>query len=330
MHFKSVVIFYAVYFFTSVWSTGLNKEQIEKCILLYQYPINIPHSMKEDFGIKYPNIDFEWKFNQPRHFNIKNLVLALAYEGTKDNFENRMLTSFEVDYYVKKFTKRSEDLKQLGWILSKDIRDFFISINIEGEQYKQAMRLIPWTEIGPGFESAVEFLSVMIDILPEGNGLNENQIKEFMDLYTSHIAEATGSIDPLEVKKIFNGFGMFMPQNEQFDSYRPAAKELMELMIVTAERSTIVHENEIVLSTQEVRLLVAGFKRYDTDHDGLLYESQAKRFLEDSLTNNPQSSRTIDCGKILETFLSLFDFSSKKMNIAEFLFFYISNKTTVE
>ncbi|XP_050420909.1 uncharacterized protein LOC126833534 isoform X2 [Adelges cooleyi] len=330
MHFKSVVIFYAVYFFTSVWSTGLNKEQIEKCILLYKYPFNIPHSKKEDFGIKYPNIDFEWKFNQPRHFNIKNLVLSLAYEGTKDNFENPMLTSFEVDYYVKKFYEYTINLKHPGWLPFAKIEDFLRSINIEEEQLDKAMGIIPWSERGLGFESAVEFLSVMIDILPEGNGLSQSQIEEFMDLYTSHIIEETGSIDPLEVKKIFNGFGMFMPREEQFDFYRPAAIELMELMIVTAERSRTVHKNEIVLSTQEVRLLVAGFKRYDTDHDGLLYESQAKRFLEDSLTNNPQSSRTIDCGKILETFLSLFDFSSKKMNIAEFLFFYISNKTTVE
>ncbi|XP_050424820.1 uncharacterized protein LOC126835959 [Adelges cooleyi] len=153
-----------------------------------------------------------------------------------------------------------------------------------------AIELIPWSKGGGGFATAAEFLLTMIDILPEGNGLNQNQIKELIKLYTSSITKS-GSIDPLKVNKIFNGIGMpIEPREELFESNRPAAIELMELMIVTAERSTTVHENEIVLSTQEVRTLVAGFKRYNTDNDGLLYKDEAKEFLEELLPNHPLAS----------------------------------------
>ncbi|XP_050424364.1 uncharacterized protein LOC126835667 [Adelges cooleyi] len=300
MHFKSAVILCAVYFFTSVRSTGLHEDQIKKCIELYKNRDEkniasvIARTMRNVFGIEYPNEVFKYDSKEPYHTHFTDLFLVLAYNGTITRFEDTTLMPFEVELYLKMFNKHAAAalIPQRGYLDRNQLSDVFKDLNINGKEKTEAVKLVPWSQVsdkGVGLCSAAELLLIMLHILPEGNGLNQSQIEDLNKLYKTD----TACIDRLKIQEILIEFGMATESNKDlllFKSNRPAAIVLMELMIITAERSKTVHKNETVLSTQEVRILISHFKKLDTDHDGLLSDDEAKQFPEGLLTNNPQDS----------------------------------------
>ncbi|XP_050434182.1 uncharacterized protein LOC126841644 [Adelges cooleyi] len=268
MHFKSAVILCAVNFISSVWSIGLNKDQIEICIRVND---------NSNPGTFTRNITDEGYYN----LAIKKAFLELAYTDKKelDSFGVPMLTTIEVEFYLNKFNEHLQLNGQNRYLTEGQLSVLFNQLHLtEGE--KAMVEHLAEGKRGKVHSAA--FLSIMLEILPEGNGLNEAQIEEFIMLYRFHDVK-TGRIDPLKIQNVLNKFHMAIEPLEQsmlFKSDRPFAKVLMELMIVTAERFRTDNENdEIVLSTKEIRSMISAFIERDQDKDGMLSENEAKKFI---------------------------------------------------
>ncbi|XP_050441583.1 uncharacterized protein LOC126846315 isoform X1 [Adelges cooleyi] len=316
MHFKSIVILCVVYFFTSVWSTGLDESQLRTCIQLYNNRENplciqeITNLLATECGIQSPENVFENNPEKLDYIQLNNLFLALAYKGTSHNFEHKMLTPLETDLYLKMFTRNVENSKQPGHLTRYQLSVVFDHLCLNVEEKIKAENVANEI-IGDDPINAPEFLLIMFKILPEGNGLNKSQIKEFINSYRLHETQS-GSFDRLKIQNIFKDFHMVDKAYEDlmlFEFYRPVAIELMELMLVTAVRSRTVNENDKALSINEVRLLISVYTKFDTDQDGLLSSNEAKTFLEVFYPNESTSS-----------------FDGIEINVAEYLMFCFYRK----
>ncbi|XP_050443607.1 uncharacterized protein LOC126847431 [Adelges cooleyi] len=218
------------------------------------------------------------------------------------------LMPVEVELYLEKFVTLLKDNQNNGFLHHKQLLGLFKELNIKNEELEKAENLIPKDEEGHAIANQAEFLLIMLDVLPEGNGLSQKQLEKFVELYNK---TTTRSIDPKIIQKIFKEFEMTRtPHKELFRSNRPAAKELMELLIVTAERSKTAHRNEIVLSTPKVRTLVSNFKKNDYNNNGILSGEEAIEFVKDFLTKDPEYSTTIN-------------FYDIKINVAHYVLFHL-------
>ncbi|XP_050424351.1 uncharacterized protein LOC126835661 [Adelges cooleyi] len=224
---------------------------------------------------------------------------------------------FEVELFLEVFMRHARRLGQHGYLNRNQLLHVFADLNIkpmsEAEQY------IPRSSRGGGLAHAAEFLLIMLEVLPEGVGLNKAQIEEFVRLYRHHQVES-GSIDPLEIKRIIIELKMVTAPYHDillFRYNRPAAIQLMELMIITAERSKTAPRNiickEKVLSTPEVRSMISKFKKLDRDGDGLLSGNEAENFVNEFNTSNPEVPMT-------------FNFYETRINVAEYLLFKVEQK----
>ncbi|XP_050441077.1 uncharacterized protein LOC126846038 [Adelges cooleyi] len=119
-------------------STGLNSGQIEKCIEVYKNREDIPNFMKQDFGIKNLEEFFQYKPNETYYINAMRSLMALAHAGTIDNFEEPTLMAIEVEFYVKKFFKRTEDTGQHGYLNREQLLSLFEDLNIQGDEMLKA------------------------------------------------------------------------------------------------------------------------------------------------------------------------------------------------
>ncbi|XP_050422200.1 uncharacterized protein LOC126834371 [Adelges cooleyi] len=174
-----------------------------------------------------------------------------------------------------------------------------------------------WVEVLCGYVvTAPEFLLIIIDILPEGNGLSEAQIGQLNELYTRR-QTASGSIDKEYIQPVFEAFEMATKEHNpllKFKTDRPAAKELMDLMLVMAERSKTDHgDDEVVLRTDDVRILLFQFTQFDKDGNGILSETESTTFVNEFRKNNPGVE-------------NIYSFDDKEINIAEFFYFHIHCK----
>ncbi|XP_050441521.1 uncharacterized protein LOC126846276 [Adelges cooleyi] len=318
MHLKSAIILFVVYFFTSVWSVGLNEDQINNCIELYKnrkdihYIQSIPYLLGTVFRIQNAENVFTYNPEEVDYIHFSKLFLVFAYKGTKDWFEYNMLTSFEVHFYLKMFIRDVQSLNQHGYLTRHQLSVVFehLYLNVDEKAINLVNKIIDGDKINPP-----EFLLIMLEVQPEGNGLNQAQIEEFITLYTLPKTE-TGSINPLKIHNIFKEFRMAIESYVDlmiFESNRPAAKELMELMLVTAVRSRTVNENEDeVLSTNEVKSLIYDFKQLDTDKDGLLCNNEAEVVL------GAFRAKNISVGT--------FNFNGNEINVAEYLLLNLFEK----
>ncbi|XP_050423943.1 uncharacterized protein LOC126835409 isoform X2 [Adelges cooleyi] len=273
--------------------------------------MDMPYVMKHVFGIDNHRQFFIDNPDKAHYKNNSKLFLALAYHGTFESFEDKILTPFEAEFYLRMFMKHIEQVKQDGYLTRDQLAGVLESLyNIKGDEKSRII------ESCSDKIYAAEFLSIMLENLPEGNGLNKAQIEEFIGLYRFHQNEY-GCIQPSQIYNIFQEFNMANePLKGFFYPNRPAAKVLMELMIVTAERSKKVNNDEIVLSTKEVRSLISEFTILDTDKDGILSNNEAENFLKGFLSKNLEVPTT-------------FHFNVTKINVAEYLLCYIYKKVFI-
>ncbi|XP_050421148.1 uncharacterized protein LOC126833704 [Adelges cooleyi] len=288
MHFKSAVIVCALYLLTSAWSIGLNSTQLSEIINLYEShkmsasPItsqNITKLLKESFGIQKPEELFDCDSNGVYYVDLKELLLTLAYEDKKkhDSFETKMLTSFEVEFFLSLFIEHVNITDQNGYSGPEQLPSVLKDLKLNNTEIENIIEKLKDKKKTVQFViNEADFLLTMLETKPEGYGLVRQQIEKFIDLFNNCPKTVYGGIDPLEIQKIFIEFGMADPKHDSkflFKSSRSAAKEIMELMLVTAERSRTIHTEHTargVLDTDIVQMFLSNFVKFDVDSDGIL------------------------------------------------------------
>ncbi|XP_050421162.1 uncharacterized protein LOC126833709 [Adelges cooleyi] len=290
MHVKSAVILCAFYFLTSAWSIGLNSSQLKQIINLYEshkMPAsritsqNITKLLKESFGIQKPEELFDCDSN------LKELLLTLAYEDKKkhDSFETQMLTPFEVEFFLSVFVEHVNITDQDGCLGPEQLPGVLKDLKLENTEIENIVeKLKDKKETVQFVINEADFLLTMLKIKPVGYGLNVQQIEKFIDLFNNCPKTVSGGVDPLEIQKIFIEFGMADPKHDSkmlFKSNRSAAKEIMELMLVTAERSRAEPvDAQGFMDTYEVQFVLDEFVSYDKDSDGFLTHEELSTWLE--------------------------------------------------
>ncbi|XP_050421136.1 uncharacterized protein LOC126833694 [Adelges cooleyi] len=301
MHFKSSVILCALYLLTSAWSIGLNSKQLWVITKLYKNhkvtEKNITQLMKEFFGIQEPKTPFDCDSNEANSVDLKKLLLALAYKDKKTHnryYENQTLTPFEVEFFLSVFTEHANSSDQDGYLslqqlpgVLKDLKLYDKEIekvvaklkvkqkkrNFSKDAYMKS-KLLNFNSITAQFIiTEADFLLIMLETKPEGYGLDRQQIEKFVDFFNNCRKTDSGSIEPMVIQKIFIDFGMADSKHYSkmlFKSNRSAANELMELMLVTAERSRTEHTKRGVLDTYIVKFFLDEFVSHDKDSDGFL------------------------------------------------------------
>ncbi|XP_050421564.1 uncharacterized protein LOC126833977 [Adelges cooleyi] len=158
------------------------------------------------------------------------------------------------------------------------------------------------------FKYAVILYMVYLFTSVWGNGLNQQQLEKFIELY-KHNKTNNGCIDPGKIEQILIEFEIDEEsQKELFRSSRPTAKELMELIIVTAEHSKTDHtNNKMVFCAEEIRKLITFFKKLDKDKNDILSGDEAKKFVE-------------------EFFVTMNLINGIEINVAQYLLFLLIQK----
>ncbi|XP_050444054.1 uncharacterized protein LOC126847720 [Adelges cooleyi] len=303
MHFKSALIVCAVYFLTSAWSIELNSDQLEELKKLYENckkttngisKDEIAHVVKETFGIEWENLqtNFEYHSNLPDSVNLINLLWALAATDnqTIDKVKVNALISNEVSIFLEEFVAEAELHKQRGYINLQQLSEVFEHWKMVNDALNAKRKVLKTENPDDYVMNAVEFLLLMIEIKPEGYGLNQAQIEMFGNLYEAH--KTSDGIDPVESEKVFNELGISINDElrQLFKSTGPAEVLLIDLIVAAAERNKATEENEWkLLSPSEVVFYVNQFNEIDDDNDGLVSLDEYADFmnmLEKVLANN--------------------------------------------
>ncbi|XP_050421920.1 uncharacterized protein LOC126834196 isoform X2 [Adelges cooleyi] len=313
MHFKSAVILCALYLITSAWSFGLNSEQLTEIIRLYENhkmssseitAETITKFKKEFFGIQEPEkiipCDSSPKLpteptamteddtctDEANAVDLKKLLLTLAYEDKKthDSFKTQMLTYFEVEFFLRVFTEHAMSSDQNGCIgvqqlpeLLKDLK--LKKTEIENIVEKHKVKFVI---------NEADFLLIMLETKPEGYGLDLDQIQMLINLYHFDYISDTGRIDPKEVQDLFIEFNMARPKHDSkllFECNRSPAKELMELVLVTAERSRKKYTRKGFIHTTIVRSILSDFVEHDKNGDCLLSKKELATMMKSIKTH---------------------------------------------
>ncbi|XP_050425070.1 uncharacterized protein LOC126836087 [Adelges cooleyi] len=233
--------------------------------------------------------------------------------------EIKMRKHLKEKTFINDIISRLDNYKQDGYLTYQQLTSVFELLDLEIIQKIQIEKLSGYI-----FNQA-DFLFIMIEILPNGSGLTLKQVQEFDKLYRQRL------INPREIKKIFIGLNMANESHQelmQFRYNRPADKELMELMIVTAQRSRAVNpKDEAVLSTQEVRSLVSTFTNLNKGQNGILSKAEVKPYVEGFLVDDPEVLTKFQNDGNFANLPPLLRLLAKDVNVAEFLLFHIFKKS---
>ncbi|XP_050439934.1 uncharacterized protein LOC126845328, partial [Adelges cooleyi] len=234
----------------------------------------------------------------------------------------KKLTFSDVSFYLEEF----EDDNELGYLniqqLSKKFNNWKSvnnALNAKSVELKK--------EKGDDHEiMATEFLLIMMEINPTGNGLTIAQIEMFDGLYEAH--KTSGSVDRVACEKVFKELGMTVNDELEllFNSQRPAGRLLMDLIILAAERNTAVEENELsVLSLNDVVTAINEFIKMDNNNDCLLSPKEYENYVDTSRTVFKGSEETVEKAKHC---LSKFD-DIQTINALDYIkaVFFIQNHT---
>ncbi|XP_050435482.1 uncharacterized protein LOC126842513 [Adelges cooleyi] len=188
MHFKSAVILCAVNFISSVWSIGLNKDQIEICIRVND---------NSNPGTFTRNITDEGYYN----LAIKKAFLELAYTDKKelDSFGVPMLTTIEVEFYLNKFNEHLQLNGQNRYLTEGQLSVLFNQLHLtEGE--KAMVEQLAEGKRGKVHSAA--FLSIMLEILPEDEiVLSTKEIRSMISAFIERDLDKDGILSENEAKK---------------------------------------------------------------------------------------------------------------------------------
>ncbi|XP_050434938.1 uncharacterized protein LOC126842100 [Adelges cooleyi] len=333
MHFKSTLFVSMMLCLTSTWSTGLDSVQLKRLHELYENhstPTNgvneeqIAQVVNEYFGLEWKDTEKMFNYNKDESdsFNLYQLLLALAEKGEKSYDKVKKLTFSDVSFYLEEF----EDDNELGYLniqqLSKKFNNWKSvnnALNAKSVELKK--------EKGDDHEiMATEFLLIMMEINPTGNGLTIAQIEMFDGLYEAH--KTSGSVDRVACEKVFKELGMTVNDELEllFNSQRPAGRLLMDLIILAAERNTAVEENELsVLSLNDVVTAINEFIKMDNNNDCLLSPKEYENYVDTSRTVFKGSEETVEKAKHC---LSKFD-DIQTINALDYIkaVFFIQNHT---
>ncbi|XP_050434936.1 uncharacterized protein LOC126842099 [Adelges cooleyi] len=312
MHFKSTLFVSMMLFLTSTWSTGLDSVQLIRLHELFENHSTstngvdeeqIAQVVKEYFGLEWKDTEKMFNYNKDESdsLNLNNLLLTLAKKGEKSSDKVKKLTFSDVSFYLEEFEECNElgylNLQQLSKVFTnwKTVND---ALNAKSEELKN--------EKGEDHKIiATEFLLIMIEIKPEGHGLNIAQIETFDSLYEAH--KTSGSIDRVACEKVFEELGITVNDELEllFNSQRPAERLLMDLIILAAERNTVVEENELsVLRLNDVVTAINEFIKMDRNNDYVLSPEEYEDYLNGSSTAFTGSAETV---RKAENYLRKFD-----------------------
>ncbi|XP_050442452.1 uncharacterized protein LOC126846717 [Adelges cooleyi] len=271
MHFKIVVLFSVLNFFTATWSFGLGLRHINGLIDISEnFCIN--NRMIETYfvseGITNSDQITTLKRNLDEDTTLSEFLISLAYcnKGTF-SFAEKSLSTYEVKLFVRMFVAQDKKGKHDGFLnryeLQKLIgKGFNLKKNIKKlikSEFKDKKRI-----------HVLTYLAVILKHKPLGSGLDEEQIDEchilcdsydqFLDSeYQQHLF---GSLKHIVSKKYVNDL-------LDIHHVHPAPLELKELVIFWAEYNEAGVKVPF-LTTEEVRNAMAQFTKFDQDKDGLL------------------------------------------------------------
>ncbi|XP_050444093.1 uncharacterized protein LOC126847744 [Adelges cooleyi] len=289
MHFKSALIVCVVYFLASAWSLGLNSDQLVELNKLFENHKKCTHGIDEEdmrlivesFGNIWENYQDNFGFypNEPDSINLSELLKALSQkEKNSDKTEVNTLTSFEVNFYLDELLDVADSHDQTGYLTLPqlpEVFEYWKTINVRLTEKSKEL------EIKKGDRhliNAADFLLIMLEIKPAGNGITLAQVEKFGRLYKEHKTPGLViTIEPDESENVFIELGITIDDELKLllISNRPAEILLMNLILAAAERTSAFGEKELrVKSLGEVVSALNEFIRLDDDKDGLLAPHQ--------------------------------------------------------
>ncbi|XP_050424275.1 uncharacterized protein LOC126835619 [Adelges cooleyi] len=217
MHFKTAVILCALYLLTSARSIGLNSTQLCEIIDLYENhkmsagriaEEKITQLMENFFGIQESKKLFDRDSNGNNAVDLKMLLLTLAYKDKKthDCFQTQMLTPFEVEFFLSVFTEHANSSNQDGRLSLQQLPGVLEDFKLDDTEIDKVVKKLKVDKKKRIFSKAgytmskflnlnsikaqfvineADFLLIMLEIKPEGYGLDLQQIEKFVDLYNN-------------------------------------------------------------------------------------------------------------------------------------------------
>ncbi|XP_050444100.1 uncharacterized protein LOC126847748 [Adelges cooleyi] len=337
MHFKSALIVCVVYFLTSAWSVGLNSDQLIELNKLFGNHKKCTHGVDEEdvskvvrefFGIKWkrPEINFAFYPNEPDSINLSNLLRVLAEKDKRsDNIKAKIHKYFDVNFFLDEFITVCESYDQPGYLNLQQLSEVFSyweTITVRLNEKIKELKIAIGGNAHRHLINAADFLLIMLEIKPVGNGITPAQAEKFGRLYEEHKTPGLViTIDPDESEKVFNELGITIDDELKllFISNRPAEILLKDLILAAAERTGAFEEEKLrVISTSEVVYAINDFNVTDADKDGLLspHEYSGHEDDLDSILKPMEVSEEVI--EDLQIYLKKFD-GKKKLNFAEFV-----------
>ncbi|XP_050426137.1 uncharacterized protein LOC126836615 isoform X2 [Adelges cooleyi] len=322
MHLKITVILCALYFFTVAKSTGLNEKQINvfvETIKKIKYSKvaggdQIFRQMSVQLMLSLSYTDFNETFPYTIDINDKTapgylMDLAVMDKGT-DDWKVKCFTSQEVNLFVIMFITADQKKKIPQGLLTQHMLRNLIDAQLKLETgIKEKIK----KEFKDGeLINAPKFLAAIVKHKPVGRGLNVEQVMKCIDLYNNHL-DGDGCIKSEEIIKIYEKLNIVTNiYNYQvaFESKRPAALDVQELLIVLADYN---NEESGVLSSKAVRDISWEFKKLDKNKDGVIGKPEIIKIVENLNLNVMDSIKT-----------ALDHDGAKPKNIAEFFLLILS------
>ncbi|XP_050444071.1 uncharacterized protein LOC126847733 [Adelges cooleyi] len=333
MHFKCALVFCALYFLTSAWSTGLNSYQLETLQNLYKPYKTTRNGVKEEtirpvveniFGMEWEDPDSEFGFylDESDSMHLFNLLRMMAFNEIKhtDQIQVKKLTLSEVQFYLDEFEKRFEFYKQDGYLNLQQLSQVFVNWKTVNDALNERKKQLEIENKKDYVMNAADFLLTIIEIKPKGLGLTLAQIKMFIDLYDAH--KTSDGINAAASRGVFQELGIQIDDvlEKRFKSERTAEILLKDLIIVAAERNMTVPKNERrALRVSEVVSVVQYFNVLDINKDGLLssdeYMEDLKGDFEDALVSIKESPEAIERA---QHYINVIFKGNKTINVAEY------------
>ncbi|XP_050437988.1 uncharacterized protein LOC126844142 [Adelges cooleyi] len=323
MFFKIPVLLCVLYFFTVAWSYGLDKDQIDELVVLYQkhdkaQSSNIkneaifPHEDTVTYleQVKYTGDIERFQKKKPKskqkEFVVNNktmpqfLIMLANNNKTSDCLLNEGLTSYEVNIFMEMFI--IHDKRRDGVFGEKELDVLLNAQFIGGHKVIMMEKLAKKVPV-----NALLYLEAILKEKPRFHQhLNKAQIDKCHALYDS----SKNHLDRKKQKALFETLNI-VPDKYHYlldmKSARPATHELQELLVFLSEYDNDFVKTEPFIA--HVRQYVHDFSvYYDKDRDGLL---NIQEFEEATKEISPEYNS--------ETFLNKFFPNGTPICIAEYL-----------
>ncbi|XP_050423794.1 uncharacterized protein LOC126835336 [Adelges cooleyi] len=281
MHFKSAVIFCALYFVTMTQSIGLTRNIINRIVVEFERVENSidqisPNEIEEiikDMGVQDLS-GFTYEADTKDGRKVQQLLVLLAQtDKPSDHWLKRRLSSQEVTIYLNLFEYHDQKGGEFdGLINSKELNKIVEALNLN-ESEKQMLTGRFEGDLTINF---AEFIQAFFEIKPQGNGLEEKQIDELILIKDDK--EDGAYIKTTKITQFFIGLSIVNGLDEKlvFDRIQYSALELQELVLVSAEYNRSADKKTgTVYSTEIVKEVLADFHQFDHNQNGKICKHEA-------------------------------------------------------